>query len=112
MQKQALEGASDRGAGGGLRPQPRPVKRAKRHRPESKLPREVSHHPILLDPLMTLESGGWSLVMGWSNNYSRVVYRIQILSGNSLDVLTVNVSDELWILLRVILSQLEKFGCQ
>ncbi len=28
-------GASDRGAGGGLRPQPRPVKRAKRHRPES-----------------------------------------------------------------------------
>ena len=50
--------------------------------------------------------------MGWSNNHSRVVYRIQILSSNSLDVLTVNVSDELWILFRIILSQLEKFGCQ
>lgn len=28
-------GVSDRGAGGGLRPQPRLVKRAKRHRPDS-----------------------------------------------------------------------------
>ena len=50
--------------------------------------------------------------MGWSDNHSRVVYRIQILSSNPLDVLTVNGSNELWILLREILSQLEKFGCQ
>ena len=45
-------GASDRGTGGGLRPQPRAVKRARRHRPDSNC-RVRFLILILLDPFVT-----------------------------------------------------------